>query len=509
MSEASATVVVPMPHMGVSVEEGTVVEWLKAVGDEVAADEVICAIATDKVDVEVEAPVAGVLARIVVAEGGTVPVGEPLAELAVGADAAAAVAAAAVPDGGRAVGGDSADATPRDSDPAAAEAGGASRRVSGESPPTALSDSGRDAPVQQSFGTDSDRNDSRSPAAEPEVDLATRAAAGRDVFGRFDPVAAAAALLGSLPRNGTGKLASPVAKRMAAKHGVNLGAVQGSGRRGRVRKADVMQAIFSGGAAGSAGSPAVAGPALGADELPRGYEGVPHEVVETSRVRRAIAEHMSRSRQTAAHMTTEVDVDLSAVVRARVELNRARLAAGESKLSYLPLIARATCVAVGEHPDLNATFLGERMIRWQAVNLGVAVDTPEGLLVPVVPDCDRLTAPAIGDAIADLATRARSRKLVPDDLAGGTFTLSNPGSVGAVSAPAIINQPQVAILGVPTIQRRPWVISDERGEESIAIRPILRLAVTFDHRAVDGAGATRFAVAVKERLEAWGPEAYT
>jgi 2-oxoglutarate dehydrogenase E2 component (dihydrolipoamide succinyltransferase) len=236
---------------------------------------------------------------------------------------------------------------------------------------------------------------------------------------------------------------------------------------------------------------------------------VPHEVVETTRVRRAIAEHMSRSRRTAAHMTTEVDVDLSAVVQARAELNRARLDAGEVKLSYLPLIARATCAALGEHPDLNATFLGERMIRWQAVNLGVAVDTAEGLLVPVIPNCDRLAAPAIGDAIADLAERARGRKLMPDDLAGGTFTLSNPGSVGAVSAPAIINQPQVAILGVPTIQRRPWVIADESGEESIAIRPILRLAVTFDHRAVDGAGATRFAVAVKERLEAWGPDAYT
>jgi 2-oxoglutarate dehydrogenase E2 component (dihydrolipoamide succinyltransferase) len=236
---------------------------------------------------------------------------------------------------------------------------------------------------------------------------------------------------------------------------------------------------------------------------------VPHEVIETSRVRRAIAEHMSRSRQTAAHMTTEVDVDLSAAVQARKELNQARLDAGEAKLSYLPLIARATCAALGEHPDLNATFLGERMIHWQAVNLGVAVDTPEGLLVPVLPNCDRLAAPAIGDAIADLAERARSRKLMPDDLAGGTFTLSNPGSVGAVSAPAIINQPQVAILGVPTIQRRPWVIADEHGGESIAIRPILRLAVTFDHRAVDGAGATRFAVAVKERLEAWGPDAYT
>jgi 2-oxoglutarate dehydrogenase E2 component (dihydrolipoamide succinyltransferase) len=271
----------------------------------------------------------------------------------------------------------------------------------------------------------------------------------------------------------------------------------------------VQQAISSGSAAGPAGSPAAAGPALGVDGLPRGYEGVPHEVVKTSRVRQAIAEHMSRSRQTAAHMTTEVDVDLSAVVRARAELNAARLAAGEAKLSYLPLIARAACVALGEHPDLNATFLGERMIRWETVNLGVAVDTPQGLLVPVVPGCDRLTAPAIADAIIDLAERARTRKLVPDDLAGGTFTLSNPGSVGAVSAPAIINQPQVAILGVPTIQRRPWAVTDELGEESIAIRPILRLAVTFDHRAIDGANATRFAVAVKDHLEAWSPEAYT
>lgn len=214
-----------------------------------------------------------------------------------------------------------------------------------------------------------------------------------------------------------------------------------------------------------------------------------------------IAEHMVRSRQTAAHMTTEVDVDLSAVVRARGELNAARAGQGQPKLSYLPFIARAACAALLEHPRLNATFLGERTIEWRTVNLGVAVDTEEGLLVPVIRDCDRLTVPAIGEAIADLAERARNRKLVPDDLAGGTFTLSNPGSVGAVSAPAIINQPQVAILGVPTIQRRPWVIADADGEESIAIRPILRLAVTFDHRAVDGADATRFAVAIKDRLE--------
>jgi 2-oxoglutarate dehydrogenase E2 component (dihydrolipoamide succinyltransferase) len=242
--------------------------------------------------------------------------------------------------------------------------------------------------------------------------------------------------------------------------------------------------------------------------VPTGYEGVPHEVVPTTRVRQAIAEHMIRSRQTAAHMTTEVDVDLTAVVRARKELNAARAETGDAKLSFLPFIGRATCAALAEHPDMNATFQGEQTIRWGQVNLGVAVDTEAGLLVPVVTNAGAMTAPALGEAIADLAARARDKKLVPDDLAGGTFTISNPGSVGAVSAPAIINQPQVAILGIPTIQRRPWVVTGPEGEEMIAIRSILRLAVTFDHRAIDGADATRFAVAVKDRLESWATEAY-
>jgi 2-oxoglutarate dehydrogenase E2 component (dihydrolipoamide succinyltransferase) len=293
---------------------------------------------------------------------------------------------------------------------------------------------------------------------------------------------------------------------MAKSHGVDLASVEGTGRNGRIRKADVEQAIGDFVRRGRTKS--TPAPAASSAELPAGYSDVPHEVVETTRVRRAIAEHMARSRQTAAHMTTEVDVDLGTLIDVRAGINAAGLEAGEPKLSFLPFIARAACAALGEHPDLNATFLGERMIRWQTVNLGVAVDTPEGLLVPVVKGCERLTAAEIGAAIADLAERARTRKLVPDDLAGGTFTLSNPGSVGAVSAPAIINQPQVAVLGVPAIQRRPWVIADEHGDESIAIRSILRLALTFDHRAIDGAGATRFAVAVKDNLEAWGPEAH-
>jgi 2-oxoglutarate dehydrogenase E2 component (dihydrolipoamide succinyltransferase) len=509
MSEAT-TVVVPMPHMGVSVEEGTVIEWLKSPGDEVVAEEPLCAIATDKVDTEVVAPADGVLAKQLVAEGSNVAVGEPLAEMAVGADAAAVLEA------GGAVGEGSPDATQRSEDAASApKDSGASGSVSGDPSPTAPSDS----EARSTFSGNSPGKLNHD-GGRTGVGLTERAAAGRDAFGRFDPKAAAAAVLSLLERapaaSGRSTPASPVARRVAARHGIDLGAIQGSGRNGRIRKADVEAAISAGAPADPARtstptqprSTARPEPSLDPAAFPLGYAGIPHQVVPTGRVRRLIAEHMTRSRQTAAHMTTEVDVDLSAVVAARTELNAARAAAGEPKLSYLPFIARAACAAIAEHPEVNATFLGDRIVHWQAVNLGIAIDTAEGLLVPVVKDCDGLTVPSIGAAIADLAERARSRRLTPDDLAGGTFTLSNPGSVGAVSAPAIINQPQVAILGVPTIQRRPWVVTDDQGNEAIAIRPILRLAVTFDHRALDGADATRFAVAVKDRLEAWGTETY-
>jgi pyruvate dehydrogenase E2 component (dihydrolipoyllysine-residue acetyltransferase) len=451
VSPAATGTVVPMPHMGVSIEEGTVIAWHRGVGDAVAEGEVICEIATDKVDMEVEAPAAGTITAIFAEADAVVPVGEPLCELDGDGSGASADAGEGSP-----------GATPRgDREAGASGAAGAPRRLPGDP----------------------------SPASAPSSNV--RAAAGLDQHGGFDPAAAADAVT-SLP----GVLASPLAKRIASERGVDLSTVTGTGKRGRIRKDDVL-------AAAEANSTKAV-----AQGIPAGYEGVPHEVMPTSRVRQAIAEHMVRSRQTAAHMTTEVDVDLSAVVRARTEVNKARLAVGEAKLSFLPFIARATCAALAEHPDMNATFQGTQTIRWGQVNLGIAVDTEAGLLVPVIRDAGSLTAPAIGAAIVDIATRARDKKLVPDDLAGGTFTISNPGSVGAVSAPAIINQPQVAILGVPTIQRRPWVVTGPDGEEMIAIRSILRLAVTFDHRAVDGADATRFAVAVKTRLESWQTEAY-
>jgi 2-oxoglutarate dehydrogenase E2 component (dihydrolipoamide succinyltransferase) len=454
VSPAATGVVVPMPHIGVSVEEGTVIEWHVAVGDAVEAEQLLCEIATDKVDTEVLSPAGGTVTKFFAEPGDSVPVGEPLCEL----------------DGD---GSGSGEAQP-----------------SPASEPTEPKTSPTPAPSTPSAGAEE------------------RAAAGRDENGRFDPTAAADAVT-SLPSDSP--LASPLARRIAAERGVELSGVAGTGRRGRIRKADVLAAAAAGPSSSSAAAARRApakGVAAAPEGIPPGYEGVPHEVVPTSRVRQAIAEHMIRSRQTAAHMTTEVDVDLSAVIRARTELNAARLANRGAKLSFLPFIARATCAALAEHPDLNATFQGEQTIRWGQVNLGVAVDTEAGLLVPVIPNASSLTAPAIGEAIADLAARARERKLVPDDLAGGTFTISNPGSVGAVSAPAIINQPQVAILGIPTIQRRPWIVRSADGEEMIAIRSILRLAVTFDHRATDGADATRFAVAVKDRLESWSTEAY-
>jgi pyruvate dehydrogenase E2 component (dihydrolipoamide acetyltransferase) len=487
VSPTATGTVVPMPHMGVSVEEGTVIEWHVSVGDAVEADQLICEIATDKVDTEVLAPVAGVVTSILALADETVAVGAPLCELdGDGGGGGASVATEA----------DSPDATPRgDGEAGASTIGsGASGGVSGESTSASTPSSG-------AAGSGAGTVDLTAGASE-------RAAGGRDQHGAFDPHAAADAVT-SLPADGP--LASPLARRIAADRGVELGAVAGTGRHGRIRKADVIAAAEAGPSpAGPAARRRAPAPSAAPAEqgIPAGYENVPHEVVPTTRVRQAIAEHMIRSRQTAAHMTTETDVDLSAVIRARTALNKARLAAGDAKLSFLPFIARATCATLAEYPDLNATFRGEQTIRWGQVNLGIAVDTPAGLLVPVIPDAGSLTAPAIGAAIADLAARARDRKLVPDDLAAGTFTISNPGSVGAVSAPAIINQPQVAILGIPTIQRRPWVVTGPDGEEMIAIRSILRLAVTFDHRAIDGADATRFAVAVKDRLESWATEAY-
>jgi pyruvate dehydrogenase E2 component (dihydrolipoyllysine-residue acetyltransferase) len=462
-----ATIPITMPHMGVSVDEGTVLAWLKAEGDAVAADEVVCEIATDKVDTEVVAPADGVLARIVVPEGDTVAVGEPLAEMAVDAAAAEAVRAAA-------------------------GAGAATTNA----PPPAEPQAADRVEVPEAAPPPADEPPAPSPGASAPPKL--RAPAELRPH-KFDPVAAAEALL---PANGktNGPVASPLARRLAAEHGVDLRKVRGSGRRGRIRKPDVLAAIDA-----RSSAPAAAAPP---SDLLRGYEDVPREVVALSRLRGVMAEHMIRSRQTAAHMTTEADVDMGTVARARAELNPRREELGQRRLTALAFITRAACAALAEYPDLNATFDGQQLIRWREVNMGIAVDTDQGLIVPVIRGCEGLTAPAIGDAIAELAGLARSRKLTPDHVRAGTFTISNPGSVGGISAMAIINQPQVAILGTPATVRKPVVITDEHGAEAVAIRPLMRLALTFDHRVIDGAYATRCVVRMKQLLETWPTSAY-
>ena len=454
---------VRMPQMGVSVEEGVVTAWHVAVGDAVAEGQAVCEVSTDKVDTEVVAEIAGVVGELLAAEGDTVAVGAPLLRFAGETDDAAP--------------GDDADAAPGDD----AASGATPRRLT---TPTVC----RAGPTP-------------GPAASVSAPATPAPAA-------FDPVAAADE---ALDRTGPpGRIvASPVARRLAEELGVDLGTVSGSGRRGRIAKRDVLAARDQPGApqpaaATSQGRP----PPVAAGDLPRGYDDVAHEIVATSHLRRVTAEHMIRSRQTAAHMTTEVDVDLHRLTAVRARLNAERAEAGLPKLSFLPFIARAMCAALREFPDLNATFEVERMIRWRQVNLGIAVDTPQGLMVPVARGCEQLTVEGLGERFADLAERARARKLTADDMRAGTFTISNPGSVGAASAMAIINQPQVAILGLPVIARRPWVVDLPDGGEAVVVRPVMRPAITFDHRAIDGAYATRAAVHLKASLESWDLEQY-
>jgi 2-oxoglutarate dehydrogenase E2 component (dihydrolipoamide succinyltransferase) len=419
-----------MPRLGVSVTEGTVSAWLKDVGDQVELGEVICEVATDKVDTEIESTVAGVLTEQRYAVGEVVLVGEPLAVVGDGAEAPAV-------------------AGPPASVAAPAPVLAASVTAPGLGP--AAPPSSAPAP-------------SATASSEPAPSAPGTPAVLRP--GPFDHAAAAARL-----HEG----------------------------RGRVSQSAPEPA--------SASPQASAVPGTAPSALPAGYDDVPHDVAEPSRVRQVIAEHMSRSRRVAAHMTTEVDVDLGWVSQVRATLNQ-RTGRGQAKLSFLPFVARAACSALLEHPDLNATFETTRALRWKEVNLGIAVDTPRGLMVPVVRGAERLTVDPLAKAITELAEQARGGRIDPDLLRAGTFTLTNPGSVGAVSAPAIINQPQVAILGMPTIVRRPWVVRMGDGGEAIAVRPILRLALTFDHRWVDGADATRALVSIRDRLESWGADDY-
>ena len=420
----SALVDVTMPQMGVSVAEGTVVGWRVEVGDRIGADQAICDISTDKIDTEVPAPVAGVVAEILVPVDETVDVGTVLARIATAGSGAAPDAPPATPE----------------------------------------------------------------PSVEPQVVPSNGAGNGA---------------AGTPPAAGDLRRYSPVVQRIAAEHGIDLSQVEGTGRGGRVRKQDVLALVEDG---GGAAAPAIEDPPLHIESpyRPDPVPAVPAVAAapavpaaaagsgQLSRMRRQIGEHMKRSLETAATCTTWIEVDMS-----RVEAARKRLG-----VTGLAFVSRAVIDALREHPSLNATMEGEQYQVHHDINLGIAVSLGEdGLIVPVVHGAHELSVEGLGARIKDVARRARSRELKPDEVHGGTFTITNPGQYGSIMATPIINQPQVAILDFEAVIKRPVVVTDADGNDSIAIRPITILGLSWDHRALDGVLSAQFLATVKRHLE--------
>ena len=421
---------VTMPQMGESITEGTIVRWIKKPGDSVDRDEPLFEISTDKVDAEIPSPAAGVLVEITVKEGETVPVGAVVASIGSAAAAVAATARPAAP----------VPATPVPATPAPAPATSA---------------------------------------------VAARPAAGTGAAGLAVAADAAKA-------DGRAQRSSPLVRKIAKEHGVDIGRIAGSGSGGRVTKHDILDFIEKGPAAAPAVSARPAAPAHAPAPVAR-LEG---DVIEPmSIMRRKIAEHMVLSKRTSAHVYSVFEVDYSRVD----EVRRAKKAEYErqgAKLTFTAFIAKALADTLRRHPTLNASIDGDNVIYRRDVHLGVAVSLDNGLIVPVIKDAAEKSLLGIARAIQDVADRARAKKLSPDEVHGGTVTLTNPGGYGAQFGLPIINQPQVAILAVGTIEKRPVVIDD-----MIGIRLRGYLAMGFDHRLVDGAAADQFLADLKHYLE--------
>jgi 2-oxoglutarate dehydrogenase E2 component (dihydrolipoamide succinyltransferase) len=422
--------------MGVSVAEGTVVEWHKQPGDWVDADETIAEVSTDKIDTEIPSPAAGRLVEILVQVGVTVNVGVTLARIATGAPAITS-------------NGPRADAPPARARPPAAPARAAAPPPAAHAPPPRM------APPL--------------PATAPR-------------------------------RDGAARRYSPVVQRIAEEHDVDLDQLEGTGRDGRVRKQDVMAVVQARSAAFP--SAATSEPVLHSESPYRPGAGgslshgpyVAPPGRPLSRMRATIGEHMHRSLQTAATCTTWIEVDMS-----RIELSRKDVG-----LTALPLISRCVIHALVEFPLVNAWLEDGLHTVHEQVNLGIAVDLgDDGLIVPVVRGAQDLSVEGLARRIRDLARRARARQLTPDDVRGGTFTITNPGQFGSMMATPVISLPQVAILDVEAIVKRPVIVTDQFGEDAIAIRPMVILGLSWDHRAIDGALAARFLANVKKRVESY------
>ena len=433
---------VTMPALGESVTEGTVSSWLKAVGDTVEADEPLLEVATDKVDTEVPSPASGVLLEIRVPEDETVEVGTVLAIIGDPSQAGS---------------------TPAPAAPA----------------PQAAPEPPAPAPA---------------PAAEAPAPAAPAATAA--------PAAAAPVSSGA-----SGSYVTPIVRKLAKDKGVDLSTVTGTGVGGRIRKQDVeaaakaaeeARAAAAAPAAEASAPAAAAKPASAKPEVDTTLRG---RTEKMSRLRQVIADRMIDSLQTSAQLTTVVEVDVTRVAALRARAKNDFLAKNGTKLTFLPFFVQAATEALKAHPKINASIEGKNVTYHDVEHVGIAVDTPRGLLVPVVKNAGDLNIPGLAKRINDLAARTRDNKVNPDELSGSTFTITNTGSGGALFDTPIINQPEVAILGLGAIQRQPRVIKDADGGEVIAIRSVCYLALSYDHRLVDGADAARYLMTVKKRLE--------
>jgi 2-oxoglutarate dehydrogenase E2 component (dihydrolipoamide succinyltransferase) len=445
---------IQMPQLGETIVEGTILKWLKQEGDHIDRDEPLFEISTDKVDTEVPSPVAGTLSKILVPEGQTVPVGTELAQIGDGEAAADAPAK-----------------------PAAEE-------ELPEEAPASKSPATSEEPAQEAPAA------SETPAAAP---AASEKPPTRSASGGGSAAAVPSAVGG--PRS---KILSPLVRRLAQEHEIDLSEIRGTGTGGRITKKDVMAVVATGGAP-AAEADGAAAPAPAIAPAPALAVGQGDEVRPVSHIRKAIAQHMLGSVQTSARAWTMVEVNVEQLVRLRTRSKDSFLAAHGVKLTYLPFVVRATVDALQAHPDVNARLDGDDIVLHRYVNMGIAVSYDEGLIVPVIRGAEAMNTVGIARAVADLAARARSHQLTPDEVQGATFTITNPGPYGSLASVPIINQPNTGILSLDAIVKRPVVVEDD----AIAVRHMVYISMSWDHRTIDGETATRFLARIKENLETW------
>ena len=536
---------VTMPALGESVTEGTVTRWLKNEGDMVAVDEPLLEVSTDKVDTEIPSPVAGILQKIVVAVDSTVAVGAELAVIADGTSSAATPAPAAPVAAAPVAPTPAAPVTPPPATvaPAAPAAVASSTGTIvtmpalGESVTEGtvtrwLKNVGDQVTVDEALlevSTDKVDTEIPSPASgtlvsiDVAVDSTVPVGARLAVIGGSSaavaPVVAAPVVVTPPPAPVAPVVAAPVVaapvvaqvsnddayvtpivRKFAAENNVDLSKVKGTGIGGRIRKEDVLAAAPKA-AAVFQSSPVASAPVAATSAAPVAVSPLRGTTVTMSRLRKVIAERMLESLHVSAQLTTVIEVDVTAISRLRDRAKASFEAREGTKLSYLPFFAVAVCEALKQHPVLNASVTGDQITYHAAEHLGIAVDTERGLLVPVIRDAGDLNMGGVARKITDVAARTRDNKISPDELGGGTFTITNTGSRGALFDTPIINQPQVAILGLGAVVKRPMVMKGTDGGETIAVRSMVYLGLSYDHRIVDGADAARFLVTLKDRLE--------